>query len=192
MTWEETISDNREPYLQEGGSTWCSRRTPSPTSVAQVVGQTGPYFVTGQQVLVEEGQRHQGRRRPQGQEGLLGDRVDVAGERRGRGRQGAPARHLLPVRATRSSTAPSTRCRPTARSCSASPRRTGRAQGRRRRVLRGAHRRRLLQGPPGDVRVDQRRAQESYEDGAWDKAFEATLGGQASRRPSRRSWTSAA
>ncbi len=36
-------------------------------------------------------QRHQEHRRPQGQGGLLGDRLHLAGERRGRGRQAAPA-----------------------------------------------------------------------------------------------------
>ena len=51
-----------------------------------------------------------------------------------------------------------------------------RAQGRRGAVLRGAVRRRLHPGRPRDVRVDQRHARAAYEDGTWDEAFEATLG----------------
>jgi len=52
VTWEETISDNREPYL-EGDRVDLVLATYSITDERRaIVGQTGPYFITGQQVLV--------------------------------------------------------------------------------------------------------------------------------------------
>ena len=52
VTWEETISDNREPYLQEGRVDLVLATYSITDERRQIVGQTGPYFVTGQQVLV--------------------------------------------------------------------------------------------------------------------------------------------
>lgn len=52
VTWEETISDNREPYLQEGRVDLVLASYSITDERRQVVGQTGPYFLTGQQVLV--------------------------------------------------------------------------------------------------------------------------------------------
>lgn len=52
VVWEETISDNREPYLQQGRVDLVLASYSITDERRQVVGQTGPYFVTGQQVLV--------------------------------------------------------------------------------------------------------------------------------------------
>ncbi len=52
VTWEETISDNREPYLQRGRVDLVLASYSITDDRRKVVGQTGPYFVTGQQVLV--------------------------------------------------------------------------------------------------------------------------------------------
>lgn len=52
VTWEETISDNREPYLQEGRVDLVLATYSITDERRQVVGQAGPYFLTGQQVLV--------------------------------------------------------------------------------------------------------------------------------------------
>ena len=42
VNWVETVSDNREPFLSRTRSTWCSRRTPSPTNVGRWSGRPGP------------------------------------------------------------------------------------------------------------------------------------------------------
>ena len=52
MTWEETISDNREPYLMEGRVDLVLASYSITDERRPQVGQTGPYFLTGQQVLV--------------------------------------------------------------------------------------------------------------------------------------------
>lgn len=52
VTWEETISDNREPYLIEGRVDLVLASYSITDERRQSVGQTGPYFLTGQQVLV--------------------------------------------------------------------------------------------------------------------------------------------
>jgi glutamate transport system substrate-binding protein len=49
----ETISDNREPFLQEGKVDLVLASYSITDDRRKVVGQTGPYFVTGQQVLVK-------------------------------------------------------------------------------------------------------------------------------------------
>lgn len=54
VTWEETISDNREPFLESGKVDLVLASYSITDERRQVVGQTGPYFVTGQQVLVPE------------------------------------------------------------------------------------------------------------------------------------------
>ncbi|MBA2446031.1 MAG: glutamate ABC transporter substrate-binding protein [Nocardioidaceae bacterium] len=54
IEWKETISDNREPFL-EGGKVDLVFASYSITDERrQVVGQAGPYYVTGQQLLVRE------------------------------------------------------------------------------------------------------------------------------------------
>ncbi|WP_248580405.1 glutamate ABC transporter substrate-binding protein [Nocardioides sp. InS609-2] len=52
VTYEETISDNREPYLQKGRVDLVLASYSITDDRRKVVGQTGPYFLTGQQVLV--------------------------------------------------------------------------------------------------------------------------------------------
>jgi len=52
VTWEETISDNREPYLEQGRVDLVLASYSITDERRQIVGQTGPYFLTGQQVLV--------------------------------------------------------------------------------------------------------------------------------------------
>jgi glutamate transport system substrate-binding protein len=52
VTWEETISDNREPYLREGRVDLVLASYSITEERRELVGQTGPYFLTGQQVLV--------------------------------------------------------------------------------------------------------------------------------------------
>lgn len=52
VNWQETISDNREPYLQEGRVDLVLASYSITDERRQVVGQTGPYLVTGQQILV--------------------------------------------------------------------------------------------------------------------------------------------
>ena len=50
----ETISDNREPFLQSGKVDIVAASYSITDERRQVVGQAGPYFVTGQQLLVPE------------------------------------------------------------------------------------------------------------------------------------------
>ena len=52
ITWKETISDNREPFL-DSGEVDMEIATYSITDERRaIVGQAGPYYVTGQQLLV--------------------------------------------------------------------------------------------------------------------------------------------
>jgi glutamate transport system substrate-binding protein len=55
VTWKETISDNREPYLQAGEVDLVLASYSITDERRQVVGQTGPYFITGQQLMVKKG-----------------------------------------------------------------------------------------------------------------------------------------
>jgi glutamate transport system substrate-binding protein len=52
VTYEETISDNREPFLKEGKVDLVLASYSITDERRAEVGQTGPYFITGQQVLV--------------------------------------------------------------------------------------------------------------------------------------------
>ncbi len=52
ITWKETISDNREPFLQAGEVDLVIASYSITDERRQVVGQAGPYYVTGQQLLV--------------------------------------------------------------------------------------------------------------------------------------------
>jgi len=54
VTWEETISDNREPYLEEGRVDLVLASYSITDERRAIVGQTGPYMLTGQQLLVAE------------------------------------------------------------------------------------------------------------------------------------------
>ena len=53
ITWKETISDNREPFLQEGEVDLVLASYSITDERRQIVGQAGPYYVTGQQLLVK-------------------------------------------------------------------------------------------------------------------------------------------
>jgi glutamate transport system substrate-binding protein len=52
ITWKETISDNREPFLQSKEVDLVLASYSITPERRQVVGQAGPYYVTGQQLLV--------------------------------------------------------------------------------------------------------------------------------------------
>lgn len=53
ITWKETISDNREPFLQEGEVDLVIASYSITPERRAIVGQAGPYYVTGQQLLVK-------------------------------------------------------------------------------------------------------------------------------------------
>jgi len=53
VNWEETISDNREPYLESGKVDIVLASYSITEDRQKVVGQAGPYMVTGQQILVK-------------------------------------------------------------------------------------------------------------------------------------------
>jgi glutamate transport system substrate-binding protein len=57
IKWEETVSDNREPFLQQGTVDLVIASYSITDERRQVVGQAGPYYVTGQQLLVREGDK---------------------------------------------------------------------------------------------------------------------------------------
>lgn len=52
VTWRETISDNREPYLEAGEVDLVLASYSITDERRAIVGQTGPYFITGQQLMV--------------------------------------------------------------------------------------------------------------------------------------------
>ncbi|MEQ4204821.1 glutamate ABC transporter substrate-binding protein [Actinopolymorpha sp. B17G11] len=54
ITWKETVSDNREPFLQNGTVDIVLASYSINDERRQVVGQYGPYYITGQQLLVRE------------------------------------------------------------------------------------------------------------------------------------------
>ncbi len=54
ITWEETVSENREPFLQNDRVDLVIASYSITDERRQVVGQAGPYYVTGQQLLVRE------------------------------------------------------------------------------------------------------------------------------------------
>jgi glutamate transport system substrate-binding protein len=55
VQWVETISDNREPFLQKGTVDFVVATYSITPERRKVVGQAGPYYVTGQQILVKKG-----------------------------------------------------------------------------------------------------------------------------------------
>ncbi|MGA9101627.1 transporter substrate-binding domain-containing protein [Aeromicrobium sp.] len=52
IEWVETISDNREPFLQKGTVDFVLASYSITDERRQIVGQAGPYYVTGQSLLV--------------------------------------------------------------------------------------------------------------------------------------------
>jgi glutamate transport system substrate-binding protein len=53
VEWVETVSDNREPFLESGKVDLVLASYSITDERRQLVGQTGPYMITGQQVLVK-------------------------------------------------------------------------------------------------------------------------------------------
>lgn len=53
VTWEQTISDNREPFLIAGKVDLVLASYSITDERRKTVGQTGPYMITGQQLLVK-------------------------------------------------------------------------------------------------------------------------------------------
>ena len=101
VTWEETISDNREPYLEEGQVDLVLATYSITDERRAIVGQTGPYLITGQQILVKADSDVESKDDLQGRGGLLGRGLDVDRERRGRGHGARAGPRLLPVRRRR-------------------------------------------------------------------------------------------
>ena len=54
IKWVETVSDNREPFLQKGTVDLVIASYSITDERRQIVGQAGPYYVTGQQLLVRK------------------------------------------------------------------------------------------------------------------------------------------
>lgn len=54
ITWKQTVSDNREPFLQSGTVDLVIASYSITDDRRTVVGQAGPYYVTGQQLLVQD------------------------------------------------------------------------------------------------------------------------------------------
>jgi len=54
IEWKETISDNREPFLENGEVDIVLASYSITDDRREIVGQAGPYYVTGQQLLVRE------------------------------------------------------------------------------------------------------------------------------------------
>jgi glutamate transport system substrate-binding protein len=54
ITWKETVSDNREPFIQNGTVDLVLASYSITDERRGVVSQAGPYYVTGQQLLVRE------------------------------------------------------------------------------------------------------------------------------------------
>lgn len=54
ITWEETVSENREPFLQNNRVDLVIASYSITDERREIVGQAGPYYVTGQQLLVRE------------------------------------------------------------------------------------------------------------------------------------------
>ena len=54
IEWVETVSDNREPFLDNGTVDLVFASYSITDERRQVVGQAGPYYVTGQQLLVRK------------------------------------------------------------------------------------------------------------------------------------------
>jgi glutamate transport system substrate-binding protein len=55
VEYKETISDNREPFLEAGEVDLVLASYSITDERREVVGQTGPYFITGQQLMVKKG-----------------------------------------------------------------------------------------------------------------------------------------
>jgi glutamate transport system substrate-binding protein len=54
IEWKETVSDNREPFLQDGTVDLVLASYSITDDRRKLVGQAGPYYVTGQQLLIRK------------------------------------------------------------------------------------------------------------------------------------------
>ena len=184
VTWEETISDNREPYLEEGRVDLVLATYSITDERRAIVGQTGPYLVTGQQILVKEDSDVQGKEDLQGEEVCSAEGSTSIENVEAEGMVPAPAPDYSQcVEDVLNGTveAMSTDGAILLGYAAAEP---GRAEGRRRGVLRGADRRRLLpRTSPEMCEWINGVLQEAYDDGSWAEAFEATLGEGGAETP---------
>ena len=101
IDWKETISDNREAFIKGGDVDLVIASYSITDDRREIVGQAGPYYVTGQQILVREEDKD----KITGPDDLSGIKTcSVEGstsldDRAGRVRRRSdPARHLLRVR----------------------------------------------------------------------------------------------
>ena len=165
VTWEETISDNREPFLEAGRVDLVLASYSITEERRASSGRPGPTWSPGQQVLVTADSDVKSIDDLKGKEvcSVTGstsiERINEEGAK-------GVGFELLRVR-RRSSTGRSRACPPTARSWPASPPRTRRAEGRRRPVPRGEHRRRLPKEDPEMCEWINGVLQDSFDDGSW-------------------------
>ena len=160
VKWVETISDNREPFLQKGRVDLVLASYSITDERKQIVGQTGPYMLTGQQVLVKKDSNIKGIEDLKGKEVCSAEGSTSLENVNAKGAKGVGAETYsacaedvmagsVPAMSTDGSIL-----------LGLAAQNEGELEGGRRRVLRGAHRGRLPQGVPRDVRVDQRDAAE--------------------------------
>jgi glutamate transport system substrate-binding protein len=71
IEWKPTVSDNREPFLQNGTVDIVIASYSITDERRAIVGQAGPYYVTGQQLLVREADKD----RITGPDDLQGEKV---------------------------------------------------------------------------------------------------------------------
>ena len=184
VTWTEAISEQREEFLTTGRVDLVAASYSITDERRALVGQTGPYLLTGQQVLVPADSDVESIEDLEGEEVCSAsgstslENVEAAGAvRRAR-------RHLQPVRRGRGQRHRSgdvDRRHDPARARRAV---RGRGEGRRSRVLRGADRHRLLaRRHPEMCEWINEVIQEAYDDGTWAEAFEANLGGEDVETP---------
>ena len=109
VTCEETISDNREPFLQAGEVDLVLASYSITDERRQVVGQAGPYMVTGQQLLVKRTATSRPSRTSRAEEVCSVTGSTSLENIEAEGAEAASASTPTPSASTRSSTAPSTR-----------------------------------------------------------------------------------
>ena len=96
IDWKETISDNREAFIKGGDVDLVIASYSITDDRREMVGQAGPYYVTGQQILVREEDKDKitGPDDLYGHQDLLGRGLDVT--RRPRRTSTAPTRSRSP------------------------------------------------------------------------------------------------
>ena len=185
INWTETVSANREPFIQNGEVDLVVATYTINDKRKEVVSSPGPYYAgrPGRSWCSRATPTHQERRRPRGQAGLLRHRLDPAPRTSpstygaDRHRRPTPTRNCLEPLRTGQVVGGHDRQRDPRR-----PRRPerGRVQGRRRALHRGALRHRPRQGRHRVPQVHQRHARRRpYDDGTWD----AAVGGDGRHGP---------